>query len=157
MSIIEKLKKANLADNDEVTLIYEDGLDVLHYTGNYYSDVIEDTTVVSSLANIATNIPSSHTRWSKTSIIETMREDGYFEGYEEDEINTDLIKNIISEFWNECDWLSFSTEEYDHKRGYATCIAEVMVPYSDIKKAEEWMLTGWKALVTTDLGTLEIK
>jgi ribosome modulation factor len=86
-----------------------------------------------------------------------MREDGYFEGYEEEEINTDLIKNIISEFWNECDWLSFSTEEYDHKRGYATCIAEVMVPYNDVVKAEDWMLTGWRALVHTELGTLEIK
>ena len=157
MSLVEKLKKVGLTEGEEVTLIFEDGLDVMHYADNYYTDVIEDTAVASSLANLATNIPSSHTRWSKTPIIETMREDGYFEGYEEDEINPDLIKNIISEFWNECDWLSFDMEPYDHKRGYATCIAEVRVPYGDITKAEEWMLSGWKALVTTDLGTLEIK
>ena len=157
MSLVEKLKKTGLTAEEEVTLIYEAGLDVIHYTDNYYDDVIEDTSVASSLANLATNIPTSHTRWSKTPIIETMREDGYFEGYEEEEITTDLIKNIISEFWNECDWLSFSTEKYDHKRGYATCIAEVQVPYKDVVEAEDWMLTGWKALITTDLGTLEIK
>ena len=97
MSLVEKLKKTGLTETEEVTLIYEDGLDVIHYTDNYYEDVIEDTSVASSLANLATNIPTSHTRWSKTPIIETMREDGYFEGYEEDEINTDLIKSIISE------------------------------------------------------------
>jgi hypothetical protein len=91
MSLLEKLKKVNLTEKDEVTLIYEDGLDVVHYTGNYYDDVIEDTAVASSLANLATNLPTSHTRWSKTPIIETMREDGYFEGYEEGEINTDLV------------------------------------------------------------------
>ena len=157
MSLVEKLKKSGLTENEEVTLIYEDGLDVIHYTENYYEDVIEDTLVASSLAVLATNLPTSHTRWSKTPIIETMREDGYFDGYEEEEIDTDLIKSIISEFWNECDWLSFDMEPYDHKRGYATLSTEVMVPYSEVVNAEDWMLTGWTAVVKTDLGTLEIK
>ena len=106
MSLVEKIKKTGLTAEEEVTLIYEDGLDVIHYTDNYYDDVIEDTLVASSLAVLATNLPTSHTRWSKTPIIESMREDGYFDGYEEEEIDTDLIKGIISEFWNECDWLS---------------------------------------------------
>ena len=74
-----------------------------------------------------------------------------------EEINTNLITEIIQEYWNECDWLEFSTEKYDHKRGYATLSTEVMVPYSEVVNAEDWMLTGWTAVVKTDLGTLEIK
>ena len=157
MSIIEKLKKIQVEAGTDVTLRYEAGQDVLHYTDNYYDDVIAETPVASSLANLTTNLPNIRTRWSKLPIIETMRDDGYFEEYEEGEINTSLITEIIQEHWNECDWLEFSTEKYDYKRGYATLSAEVVVPYSEIVNAEEWMLTGWTAVVQTDLGTLEIK
>ena len=31
------------------------------------------------------------------------------------------------------------------------------LPYGEVLNAEEWMLTGWTAVVQTDLGTLEIK
>jgi len=157
MSIIEKLKKIQVKDGAEIMLRYEAGQDVMHYTDNYYDDVIAETTVASSLANLTTNLPAAHTRWSKAPIIETMRDDGYFEDYSEEEIDASLITEIISEYWNECDWLSFSTEKYDHKRGYATLSTEVMVPYNEVVNAEEWMLTGWTAVVKTDLGTLEIK
>ena len=157
MSIIEKLKKIQVKDGTDVTLRYEAGQDVLHYTDNYYDDVIAETPVASSLANLTTNLPNIRTRWSKSPIIETMREDGYFEDYAEEEINTNLITEIIGEYWNECDWLEFSTEKYDHKRGYAILSTEVMVPYSEVVNAEDWMLTGWTAVVKTDLGTLEIK
>jgi len=157
MSIIEKLKKISVKENADVTLRYQDGLDVMHYTDNYYEDVIAETPVAASLANLTTNLPTAHTRWSKSPILETMREDGFFEGYEEQEIDSTLITEIIGEHWNECDWLSFSTEKYDHKRGYATLTAEVLVPYDEVVNAEEWMLTGWTAVVKTDLGTLEIK
>jgi len=157
MSLVEKIKKTGLTETEEVTLIFEEGLDVVYYTDNYHDDVIEHTAVASSLANLVTNLPTSHTRFGKSPIIETMRDDGYLEGYEKKEIDTTLLTNIISEYWNECDWMNMSMEPYDHKRGYATLVAEVKVPYVDVINAEEWMLTGWKALVTTDLGTLEIK
>ena len=35
--------------------------------------------------------------------------------------------------------------------------AEVVVLYSEVVNAEEWMLTGWTAVVKTELGTLEIR
>ena len=79
MSIIQKLKKIQVEDGTEVTLRYEAGQDVLHYTDNYYDDVIAETPVASSLANLTTNLPNIRTRWSKSPIIETMREDGYIE------------------------------------------------------------------------------
>jgi len=49
--------------------------------------------------------------------------------------------------------IEYSTEKYDHKRGFTTLTAEVEVAYSDLMKASPF-LTGWRVSVDTEDGTL---
>ena len=49
--------------------------------------------------------------------------------------------------------IEYSTEKYDHKRGFTTLTAEVEIPYENFIKVKPF-ISGWTVSVETDNGIL---
>ena len=90
-------------------------------------------------------------------ILDEMREEELLEEYERgDETFTDFVAEVISdEHWN-YGWVEYSTEKYDHKRGYTELSAEFDIPLADLK-SDPHPLIGWKASVQTPNGYLTVE
>jgi hypothetical protein len=157
MSIVEKLKKVQAGSNTRVILRYEAAAEVLHYFDNYRYDALVETKIASKLANLVINVPAVRTVHNKTSLLNAFREDDLLDESDTEKKLSDCLADAMNENWGEYEMFDFSLDEYDHKRGEVTITTSVALPYDEALNAEEWMLTGWTAVVKTDLGTLEIK
>jgi len=49
--------------------------------------------------------------------------------------------------------IEYSTEKYDHKRGFTTLTAQVQIPVGNFIKVHPFV-SGWTISVKTDNGTL---
>ena len=49
--------------------------------------------------------------------------------------------------------IEYSTEKYDHKRGFTTLTAQVDIPYANFMEVNPFV-SGWKVSVETENGTL---
>ena len=89
-------------------------------------------------------------------ILEEMRNEGLLDDYERgSEEFTSFVADVIeSEHWN-YGWLDYSTEKFDHKRGFTTFTLDFDVKASDLK-AHPHAFIGWTASVRTDNGTLTL-
>ena len=50
--LTNKLNKLNLANDAEVTLRYENGRQVFHYTGDYLDEVFQETNAIADVAHL---------------------------------------------------------------------------------------------------------
>ena len=127
VNIFETLKTLDeLEANDIVTLTYEEGTDVFHFNETEIDTALSETDVVSQLAElIATPGLKAKDGWSEIPILDNLREAGLLDDYERDSYDFDghCIEKIKENPYDFCDFLDFSTEQYDHKRGYTTLTA----------------------------------
>ena len=59
----------------------------------------------------------------------------------------------MSENFYDTELIEYSTEKYDHKRGFTTLTAQVDVPVSNFVEVNPF-IAGWQVSVETDNGTL---
>ena len=85
-----------------------------------------------------------------------MRDEGLLDDYERgSEDFTSFVADVIeSEHWN-YGWLDYSTEKFDHKRGFTTFTLDFDVKAGDLKDHPHAFI-GWTASVRTDNGTLTL-
>ena len=132
MSIIEKLKKLNLADDAVLTLTCSEGTDVFHFNETEVEDAINETDVINQFASlIAHSKLDVRNRWCGN-VLEHLREQEYLEAYERGSYGfEEYLAETLSENFYDHDLIEYSTEKYDHKRGFTTLTAAVDVPGSN--------------------------
>ena len=154
MTFTKKLQSLNLPEDSLVTLTYEDGTDVFHYNETEIDTAISETTVIGEFASLISNsrLNASH-RWCGN-VLEHLRDNDYLEDYERGSYEfEEYLADTITENFYDVDLIEYSTEKYDHKRGFTTLTAEVQVPVSNLLQ-EQPFLSGWKLSVETENGTL---
>ena len=154
MSLYKKIRSLGVEDHASVTFAREEGADVFHYTEDQVEQAMSETGFAYALAEA---VAEGFMYKEGNDIIDEMREEGLLDEYERgDEAFTDYVAEVISaEHWNYC-WFEYSTEKYDHKRGYTTLSTEFKIPLEDLKDAIS-PLPGWKVSVQTPNGNLTLE
>ena len=154
MSIVKKLQSLSLSDDAVVTLTYEEGTDVFVHNETEVEDAMNETSVISEFAAlIAQSKLDARNRWSGN-ILEHLRAEDYLEDYERgSHAFEDYLTETLSENFYDTELIEYSTEKYDHKRGFTTLTAQVEVPLSNFVEVDPFV-TGWTVSVETDNGTL---
>lgn len=154
MSVVEKLQSLNLSPDSFVSLRLEEGVDVLHYNETEIETALSETSVVNEFASlIAQSGLDARQRW-QGNIIEHLRNEDYLEDYQRGSFEfEDYIADTIRENFYDVDLIEYSTEKYDHKRGFTTLTAEVEIPYENFIEVKPF-ISGWTVSVETDDGIL---
>ena len=153
---IEKLKALNLPEGAEVTLTYTDGTDVFVHNETEVETALQNTDVVSRLSSLITT-PGLKvtTQWGENPL-ESLRDEGLLEDYVRGSGNfEDHVSEVIQDNFYDVDLIDYSTEKYDHKRGFCTLEASVKVAAGDLLSSDA-DIDNWKASVKTENGTLTI-
>ena len=156
MTTITKLQSLKLPEDAMLTLTYEEGADVFHYTGNEVEDAIGETSVIQEFASLISNSKlDARNRWCGN-ILEHLRNEQWLDDYERGSGNFDeYIAELLTDNFYDTDMIEYSTEKYDHKRGFTTLTAQVEVPASNYLEVVPF-ITGWTISVETELGTVTI-
>ncbi len=156
VNIFETLKTLDeLEANDIVTLTYEEGTDVFHFNETEIDTALSETDVVSQLAElIATPGLKAKDGWSEIPILDNLREAGLLDDYERGSGGfAEYLTEMINENFYDTELIDYSTEKYDHKRGFTTLTATVKVSVENLFECSP-LLFGWKAQVDTGKGVL---
>ena len=155
MSIIKKLQSLNLEPETMVTLAYSEGVDVFVHNETEVETAIAETDVISTFSElIATPKLRVSTRFGGN-ILERLREDNLLDDYNRDGDFGTYLSDVISDNFYDIDFIEYSTEKYDHKRGFCTLSAEVQIQASEIISLNPF-LSGWNISVQTENGTLTL-
>jgi len=153
MSIIKKLQSLNLEPETMVTLAYSEGVDVFVHNETEVETAMAETDVISTFSElIATPKLRVSTRFGGN-VLERLREDNLLDDYNRDGDFGTYLSDVISDNFYDIDFIEYSTEKYDHKRGFCTLSAEVQIPASEIISLNPF-LSGWNISVQTENGTL---
>ena len=153
MSVIKRLESLNLQPESKVTLTYSAGVDVFVHNETEVDTALSETDVVHAFAElVATPGLRASTQYGGD-ILESLRSEGYLEEYERDGSFGMYLNDVISENFYDVDLIEYSTEKYDHKRGFCTLTAQVQVTVDNIMTYNPF-LSGWTVSVNTDNGTL---
>ena len=155
MSIIKKLQSLNLEPDTMVTLTYFDGADVFVHNETEVETAMAETDVINVFSELIAT-PKLHvsTQYGGN-ILERLREDSFLDDYERGGDFGAYISEVISDNFYDMDFIEYSTEKYDHKRGFCTLSTEVQALASDIISLNPF-LSGWKVSVQTKNGTLTL-
>ena len=143
--LISSFDKLEVSGDSRVELIYEDGSDVVHYNDTQDETVMEETSVIDNLVDAA----RSGIKF-EDDLIQTLRDWEMLDDYERDSYDFDnhCIEKIKENPYDFCDFIDFSTEQYDHKRGYTTLTATLYTTVDELRNAHEGQFTclsGWSA------------
>jgi len=154
MSAADKLKKMNLPQDAMVTLTFEEGADVFHFNETEIETALSETSVVNEFAAlIAQSKLDARNRWSGN-VLEHLRAEDYLEDYERGTYEfEDFLSETIRDNFYDVELIEYSTEKYDHKRGYTTLTAQVEVPVGNFIEVDPFV-GGWTVSIATDSGTL---
>ena len=156
MSIIQKIKDLNLPEDTTVSLSYSEGTDVFVHNETEVETALSDTDVVSVFSElVATRALQAESAYG-THIISSLREEGYLEDYERGSFGfAEYIAEKLEENFYDQEFIDYSTEKYDHKRGFTTLSADVKVSVKNLLLAQPY-LGNWTVSVPTNAGTLTL-
>ena len=154
MSVVKRLQSLNLSDDALVTLTYEEGTDVFVHNETEVEDAMNQTSVINEFATlIAQSKLDARNRWNGN-ILEHLRDELYLEDYERGSYTfEDYLSDTLSENFYDMDLIEYSTEKYDHKRGFTTLTAQIEVPLANFVEVNPF-ISGWTVSVETENGTL---
>ena len=154
MSVVKRLQSLKLPEDAMVTLTYEEGADVFVHNETEVEDAINETSVINEFASlIAHSKLDARNRWSGN-VLEHLRNEDYLEDYERGTYGfEEYLAETLSENFYDTDLIEYSTQKYDHKRGFTTLTAQVEVPYANFVEVNPY-IGGWKVSVETENGTL---
>ena len=149
----EKLTNLKVQENEMVTLSYSDGTDVFVHNETEVETAMAETDVISVFSELIAT-PGLHvsTQYGGN-VLGRLREDNLLEDYDRGGDFGAYLNDVISDNFYDVDMIEYSTERYDHKRGFCTLRAQVQVSAGDLIKLNPY-LNGWTASVKTENGTL---
>ena len=154
MSVVKRLQSLNLPEDAMVRLTYEEGTDVFVHNETEVEDAMNETDVINSFASLIANTKlDARNRWSGN-VIQHLRDNDFLDEYERGSFEfEDFLAETLTENFYDTDLIEYSTEKYDHKRGFCTLTAQVEVPFANFVEVNPFV-TGWKVSVETENGTL---
>ena len=154
MSVVKRLQKLKLPEDAMVTLTLEEGTDVFVHNETEVEDAMNETSVIGEFAAlIAQSKLDARNRWNGN-ILEHLRAEDYLEDYERGSYGfEEYLAETLSENFYDTELIEYSTEKYDHKRGFTTLTAEVQIPVSNFVEVDPFV-SGWTVSVETENGTL---
>jgi hypothetical protein len=156
MSIIQKIKDLNLPEDATVSLSYSEGVDVFVHNETEVETALSETDVVNTFAELVTTKGLKATTLYGTGVIESLRDEGLLDDYERGSFTfSDYVTEAINDNFYDVDLIDYSTEKYDHKRGFCTLSAAVRVQAKNLVEAAPY-LGAWTVSVQTDSGTLTL-
>tara|TARA_Y100000816_G_scaffold245053_1_gene192907 strand:- start:65 stop:538 length:474 start_codon:yes stop_codon:yes gene_type:complete len=156
MSLIQKIKDLNLPEDATVSLSYSEGVDVFVHNETEVETAISETDVLSTFSElVATRALQAESMYG-THVLGSMRDEGYLDDYERGSYGfAEHIAEKLEENFYDQEFIEYSTERYDHKRGFTTLSADIKVSVKNLLFASPY-LGGWTASVQTDAGTLTL-
>jgi len=153
MSVISNIKNLNLESNAIVTLTYSQGADVFVHNESEVETALEETTVVEAFSELLAT-PGLEVKTSYgESILESLRSAELLESYERDFTFSEYLIDVIKENFYDADIIEYSTEKFDHKRGFCTLTAKVSIEADNLLKIEPCLI-GWDVSIKTSMGVL---
>ena len=154
MSVVKRLQTLNLPNDAMVTLTFEEGTDVFVHNETEIDDAMSQTSVINEFASLIANTKlDARNRWNGN-VIEHLRAQDFLDDYERGSFGfEDYLAETLSENFYDTELIEYSTEKYDHKRGFTTLTAQVDVPVSNFVEINPF-IAGWQVSVETDNGTL---
>jgi len=156
MSITNTLKSLNLEPDSLVTLTYSEGTDVFVHNETEVETALAETDVVNTFSELIATPGLNVTTAYGGNVLQALRDDGHLEDYDRDGDFGGYLSEVISDNFYDLELIEYSTEKYDHKRGFCTLSTEVEIPYSNLISAQPCLI-GWDVVVETPLGTLNIE
>tara|TARA_E500000331_G_C17260971_1_gene715231 strand:+ start:2607 stop:3080 length:474 start_codon:yes stop_codon:yes gene_type:complete len=153
MSIAKKLQSLNLDDDAMITLVFEEGTDVFVHNETEVEDAMSNTSVIDEFASLISQSKlDARNPWSGN-ILEHLRNEDYLEDYTRNGEFQEYLAETLTENFYDTELIEYSTEKYDHKRGFTTLTAKVEVPFSNFVDVNPFV-SGWTVSVETENGTL---
>lgn len=153
MSIAKKLQSLNLDDDAMITLVFEEGTDVFVHNETEVEDAMSNTNVINEFASLISQSKlDARNPWSGN-ILEHLRNEDYLEDYTRNGEFQEYLAETLTENFYDTELIEYSTEKYDHKRGFTTLTAKVEVPFSNFVEVNPFV-SGWTVSVETENGTL---
>ena len=154
MSIFQTLTSMNLSPDTTVNLSYSEGAEVFHFNESEVETALRETDVVSTLAELVATPGLDVTTQYGTNVLESLRDEGLLDDYQRGAFSfSEYITETINDNFYDVDLIEYTTEKYDHKRGFTTLSAEVQVTLENFVAAQPF-LAGWEVSVKTEKGTL---
>ena len=154
MSIYETLTSMNLAPETKVNLSYSEGVDVFVHNETDVDTALSETDVVSTFAELIATPGLDVTSQYGTNVLDSLRDEGLLESYERGTFAfSEYLTTTINDNFYDVDLIEYSTEKYDHKRGFTTLSAEVQVTLENFVETQPF-LAGWEVSVKTEKGLL---
>ena len=147
VTIIDTINNLDVTGDTIVTLKYEDSHDGWHSTGELESEAVRETSTADMVAELITD----KTLQVKTSFgdelaLEALRGTDLLEEYERGDFAFEqfIAETIRKNPYDTDEFVEFSTEQYDHKRGNCTVSAEFTTTIGNLKEGAPGA-TGWTA------------
>ena len=154
MTVTEKIKNLNLPPETKVKLNLSEGCDVFVHNETEVETALENTCVVDEFVSAILN-PSLvvTTTWGNDPL-EVLREAGLLEDYTDRTgwFESYLTEAIYDNFYD-AEVIEYSTEKYDHKRGYTTLTAELYTTVGNMLESGV-SLPSWSVTVEHPAGDL---
>lgn len=157
MSILEKLRNMNLPDDTVVTMSYSQGTDVFVHNETEVETALEDTDVVSTVAELASTPGLKLKTMYGGDVLNAFRDAGMLEDYERDGTFEEYLTEAIGDNFYDQEVIEYSTEKYDYKRGFTTLSAGFQVELGNLLNNAYWVSSGWDISVKTPNGTLTLE
>jgi len=156
MTTAENIKSLNLPNETKVHLEYSEGSDVFVHNETEVETAIESTEVVNEYVDmILSKELNLTTRWGECPMSH-LRDQGLLEDYDRDGWFGDYLAQTITDNFYDAEVIEYSTEKYDHKRGFTTLTAELYTTVGDVISSNV-DFSGWKVTVETKAGDLTLK
>ena len=156
MSIFEKLASLNLPNETTVSLSISEGTDVFVHNETEVETAINGTGVISEVADLITTSGLNVTDSYGHNPIECLRDEGLLDDYNRGDFSFgEFVSEAITDNFYDQEFIEYSTERYDHKRGFTTLSADFQVSLQNLLEVKPF-LAGWEVSVPTENGTLTL-
>jgi len=154
VTIIDTINNLDVTDETIVTLTYEDRHEGWHSTGDLEENAVRETDTADRVAGLIIDPQLAVcTSFGDTNALEAMREGDFLEDYERGSHGfEEYIAETIRENPHDLDeFVEFSTEQYDHKRGCCTVSAEFTTTVRNLKESIH-AASGWNVTIPLSAG-----
>ena len=158
VTIIDTINNLDVTDDSIVTLRYEDSHEGWHSTGDLEEQAIKETCTADMVAELITDKKLAvRTAWGDENALDAMRDKELLENYERGDFDfeTYISETIKENPFDLDEFVEFSVQQYDHKRGRCTVSAEFRTTVANLKESPDGV-SGWEVSVETNGGTFTL-
>ena len=156
MSIFETLTSMNLPGDTVINLSLSEGVDVFVHNETDVDTAMNETTVINDFAELIATPGLKARDGYGNPILESLRGEGMLDDYTRGKFTfAEYLADKMTENFYDIDLIEYSTEKYDHKRGFTTLTAETSVTLENLLSTTPGLF-GWDIAVKTANGTLTL-